>query len=180
MEQNGLTAPPVRNKVDMKGDDDMKLLFKQRFFSWLDSYDVYDENGRTLYTVEGKLGWGHVLHILDQKGQHAATLKEVVLTFLRPKFEMLVDGCKVGTLTKEITFFKPRFDLDFNGWSVSGDFWEWDYRILDDRGDIVAVVSKEIWNWTDTYSIEVADPADALYALMVTLAIDAEKCTRDS
>ena len=23
----------------------MKLLFRQRVFSWLDSYDVYDENG---------------------------------------------------------------------------------------------------------------------------------------
>ena len=23
----------------------MKLLFKQRFFSWFDSYDIYNENG---------------------------------------------------------------------------------------------------------------------------------------
>ena len=25
----------------------MKLLFKQRFFSWFDSYDIYDETGAT-------------------------------------------------------------------------------------------------------------------------------------
>ena len=25
----------------------MKLLFKQRFFSWFDSYDIYDEVGNT-------------------------------------------------------------------------------------------------------------------------------------
>ena len=37
----------------------MKLLFKQRFFSWFDSYDIYDENGDTVYTVEGQLAWGH-------------------------------------------------------------------------------------------------------------------------
>ena len=36
----------------------MKLLFKQRFFSWFDSYDIYDEGGRGVFTVEGKLGWG--------------------------------------------------------------------------------------------------------------------------
>ena len=29
----------------------MKLLFKQRFFSWFDSYDIYDEAGTTLFTV---------------------------------------------------------------------------------------------------------------------------------
>ena len=53
----------------------MKLLFKQRFFSWLDSYDIFDENGNTVYTVEGKLSWGHCLHIHDASGTHVATLK---------------------------------------------------------------------------------------------------------
>ena len=27
----------------------MKMLFKQRFFSWLDSYDIYDEAGNRLH-----------------------------------------------------------------------------------------------------------------------------------
>ena len=31
----------------------MKLLFKQRFFSWFDSYDIYYEDGDVAYTVEG-------------------------------------------------------------------------------------------------------------------------------
>ena len=26
----------------------MKLLFKQRFFSWFDSYDIFDENGNRI------------------------------------------------------------------------------------------------------------------------------------
>jgi hypothetical protein len=29
-----------------EGVINMKLLFKQRFFSWLDSYDIYDEQGQ--------------------------------------------------------------------------------------------------------------------------------------
>ncbi len=33
----------------------MKLLFKQRMFTWFDSYDIYDEAGHTVYTVEGEL-----------------------------------------------------------------------------------------------------------------------------
>ena len=33
----------------------MRLLFRQRLFSWFDSYDIYDEAGNTVYTVEGKL-----------------------------------------------------------------------------------------------------------------------------
>ena len=44
----------------------------------------------------------------------------------------------------------------------------------------MARVTKELFNWTDTYVIDVADPADALHALMVVLAIDAEKCSRSN
>ena len=67
----------------------MKLLFKQRFFTWFDSYDIYDESGATLFTVEGQLGWGHTLHINDAKGEHIATLKQRLFTFL-PKFDLYI------------------------------------------------------------------------------------------
>ncbi len=159
----------------------MKLLFKERFFSWLDSYDVFDENGNTVYSVEGQLSWGHCLHIHDAHGTHVATLKERVLTFL-PKFELYLGDEReyLGCIQKEFTLFKPAFDIDFNGWHIDGDFWEWDYQILDASGRLIATVTKELFNWTDTYSIDVENPEDALYALMLVLAIDAEKCSRNN
>ena len=39
-------------------------------------------------------------------------------------------------------------------------------------------VSKQLFNWTDTYVIDVKNPNDALYVLMLVLAIDAEKCSK--
>lgn len=56
---------------------------------------------------------------------------------------------------------------------------EWDYEIVDGRGNLVATVTKELFNWTDTYVMDIRDPGDALYVLMVVLAIDAEKCSRN-
>ena len=157
----------------------MKLLFKQRFFSWFDSYDIFDENGQTVYTVEGQLAWGHRLHILDRDGNHIGTVKQRVFTFM-PKFELYEGDECLGTLEKEpFTFFKSRYYIGFNGWQIEGQFMEWDYSITDQSGREVAVISKELFNWTDTYAIDVADPEDALRALMVVLAIDAEKCSRD-
>lgn len=46
----------------------MRLLFKQRMFTWFDSYDIYDDAGHTIYTVEGKLSWGHRLVIYSNAG----------------------------------------------------------------------------------------------------------------
>ena len=111
----------------------MRLLFQQRLFSWFDSYDIYDEEGRTVYTVEGKLSWGHRLEIYGPAGDHLGTVKEEVLTFL-PRFSIYVEGRYLGCIRKEFTLFKPRFQLECSGWQVDGDFWEWDYQVTDPAG----------------------------------------------
>ncbi len=156
----------------------MRLLFKQRLFSWFDSYDIYDEAGNTVYTVEGKLSWGHCLHILNAAGEHIGTVQERVLTFL-PRFELYIRDQYVGSIQKRFTFFAPKFDIDCNGWQAEGDLLEWDDRVPEAGGAPVATVRKELFHWTDTYVIDVADPGNALCALMLVLAIDAEKCSRN-
>ena len=104
-------------------------------------------------------------------------IKEKVLTWF-PKFEIYIGDRYSGCISKEFTFLKPKFNLDYNGWHVDGDWLEWDYTILNSTGQSIARVSKEIWNWTDTYIIDIHKPQDALYTLMLVLAIDAEKCSR--
>lgn len=155
----------------------MKLLFKQRFFSWFDSYDIYDESDRTLYVVKGQLSWGHMLKIYNDNGFEVGTVKEKIITLL-PKFEIYMGDTYVGMIKKELTLFKPKYDIDFNGWHIDGSFTEWDYSISGSRGELIATISKQIFKWTDTYVIDVINPNNALCALMFVLAIDAEKCSR--
>ena len=155
----------------------MKLLFKQRLFSWFDSYDIYDEDGNSVYTVKGQLSWGHCLKIYDADAHEVGTIQERILTLL-PKFEVYLGNQYVGSISKEFSFFTPKFNIDYNGWHVDGDFFEWDYSILNQSGQQIAEVSKQLFNWTDTYVIDVQNPNDALGALMLVLAIDAEKCSR--
>ncbi len=156
----------------------MRLLFKQRVFSWLDSYDIYDEQGSTVFSVEGKMSWGHRLHILDSSGRHVGTVQQRLLTFL-PQFEVYMGDTLVGTIRKEFSFLTPRFTLDCRGWEVQGQIMEWDYEIIDSQGGLVATVTKELFHWSDTYVMDIADPGNALYVLMIVLAIDAEKCSRN-
>lgn len=157
----------------------MKLLFKQRLFSWFDSYDIYDEAGNTVYTVKGQFAWGHCLKIYNAHGEEIGTVKQRMLTLL-PKFEIYRGERYLGCISKEFSFIKPKYNIDFNGWQVEGDWLEWDYTIVNSAGQQIASVSKELWNWTDTYTINVHNPSDAVYALMLVLAIDAEKCSRDN
>lgn len=154
----------------------MKLLFKQKLFSWFDSYDIYNENGEAVYTVKGRLSWGHCLEIFDAAGSHVGTVKEEVLTLL-PRFAMYIGGNYIGQIKKEFTFFKPVFTLDCNDWQVEGNWVEWDYEVRDSKGMTVMFADKELWNWSDTYVLDIGRTEDQLLCLMIVLAIDAAKCS---
>ena len=154
----------------------MKLLFKQRLFSWFDSYDIFNEAGETVYVVKGQLAWGHLLKIYDATGNEIGYIKEKIFSWF-PKFEIYIGGKYMGCIKKEFSLFLPKFTIDYKGWQVEGDWFEWSYNIMDNSG-VIAKVTKELWNWTDTYSIDICHSEDSLYALMLVLAIDAEKCSR--
>ncbi|NLZ45907.1 MAG: hypothetical protein GX896_04365 [Clostridiales bacterium] len=155
----------------------MKLLLKQKLFSWFDSYNVYDEYGETVFKVKGQLSFGHRLVVYDANGREIGMLKEKVFAFL-PRFYMYVNGVEIGWIKKKFTFFKPQFELNCNGWLVDGNFFEWDYSVYENNNEIITL-SKEIFNFTDTYVIDVKRPEDGLLGLLIVLAIDAEKCSRN-
>ena len=156
----------------------MKLLFKQRLFSWFDSYDIYDTTGKVMYTVEGELALGHLLRIYDASGREVGHIKQEIFTFL-PKFNMYIGDLCIGSICREFSF-TPKYNIDYKGWTVEGNWIEWDYGIFNGTGIQIASITKEVLNFTDTYVIDVMNPEDAIYALMLGLAIDAEKCSRDN
>ena len=157
----------------------MKMLFKQKLFSWFDSYDIYDEHGETLYTVKGQFGFGHRFKVLDNNEREVGYVKQRIWTWL-PKFDIYVNEELIGTIKKEFTFLRHKFTIDYKGWVVEGDFLGWDYRVKDASGNEVARVSKQIFKLTDTYEIDVVDSSNALNVLLLVIAIDAEECSRNN
>lgn len=155
----------------------MKMIFKQRLLTWLDGYKIYDEGGSLLFKVEGKISFGHRLHIYNSKGKHIATVKEKIIDLL-PEFKLYVGRKNIGTLRKKITLLRPAYKLASKGWTAEGDFFEFDYEIKDSKGSRVAYVDKVFFRLSDTYEINVENPENALCVLMMVLAIDAEKCSR--
>jgi galactokinase len=84
---------------------------------------------------------------------------------------------EIGYIQKEFSLFTPRFLVYVNGWTVEGDFFGWEYKIKNGI-NTVATISKELFNFTDTYTIVVKEE-NALEALLVVLAIDAVKCSKN-
>lgn len=155
----------------------MKLLIKQRVFSWTDTYDVYDESGAVKYFVKAEFfPLGHILHVYDAAEREAGVIRQKLLSLL-PVFEIEVDGRTVGRIEKRISLFWPKYDIDYNGWRAEGDFMGWEYDVYSGRGT-VAHITKEMFHWGDTYVIDYPDPEDELTALLLVIAIDAANCSQ--
>ena len=122
----------------------MKLLIKQRVFSWSDSYDIYDENGNKKYFVKAEF-WslGHRLHVYDVYDREIGMIKQRLFSFM-PIFDIEVDGKVLGSIQKKFTFFKPRYEIDFNGWRVEGNFMGWDYDVYAGCSAVIHI-SKELF-----------------------------------
>lgn len=155
----------------------MKLIIKERIFSWFDSYDVYDEHKKTAFTVKGKLAWGHMLVIYDKDGEKVGKVEEKIISLL-PKYEIFENGESLGCIRKDITLVKPKYSLDSKGWTAKGDIVQWNYKIVKDK-KVIATISRKLIRLKDTYVIEVENDKDALRALMFVLAIDAERCSKE-
>lgn len=155
----------------------MQLRIKQRIFSWTDSYDVYDETGEPRYEVRAEwLTLGHQIHVYDKRsGQELGSIHEKLFTFL-PQFEIVINGRTVGTIRKGFSLFTPRYHVDFRGWDVEGNLMGWDYRVVQGNTEIMSI-SKEIFNWSDTYLLNYANPAYEMPGLLLVIAIDAANCS---
>ena len=100
----------------------MKLLFKQRLFSWLDSYDIYDENEQTVYVVKGQLAIGHCLNIFDAAGDQLGTVRQKLLTWM-PKYEIYEKEQYIGCISREAFSFRPRYDIDLTAGILRAALW---------------------------------------------------------
>lgn len=157
----------------------MQLLIKQRIFTITDNYYVYDETGEIRYEVEDELfRLGHQIHVYDKRtGREVGSIHQRFFT-LMPEFEIVIDGRVMGTIRKKISFFTPQYEVDYRGWHVEGNLMGWDYQVM--RGDMeVMTISKELFNWSDTYSLRYDNPADEIPGLLLVIAIDAVNCDRN-
>lgn len=151
----------------------MKLYIKQKVFSLKDKFTVTDENGNTVYTVEGEFfSLGKKLHVYDVNGNEVLFLQQKVWTLL-PKFYAYSGNNMLFEIRQLFSFLKPKYEILGINWKIEGSVWEHDYNIIDDKGFSVVSVHKKWMSWGDSYELDLADGKDIITALGAVLAIDA-------
>lgn len=146
-------------------------------FSWTDTYDVFDEFENPKYFVKAEfLSLGHNIHVYEKStGREIGAIHQKVFAFL-PAFEIEISGCHIGTIQRKFSLFRSQYEIDYNGWRVEGDFMGWDYDVMSGCSSIIHI-TKELFHWGDTYTLNFANPEDEVMGLLLVIAIDAANCS---
>ena len=90
----------------------MKLYIKQKVFSWVDRFTVFDETGADKYYVEGEFfSWGKKLHVTDLTGRETAFIQQKVFNMM-PRFFVYMDGVERAEIVKRFTFFFEKYEIE--------------------------------------------------------------------
>lgn len=161
----------------------MKLYIKQKVFSWKDKFTVKDVDGNDRYMVEGEFFTiGRKLHVYDMAGREVIYIAQEVWAWLQ-QYHVHVAGSHAADVKQEFTWFRPKYEISgpsCPGWTVDGSFWEHEYEVRDENGQVIVRISKEWMTWGDSYELDIADPAHEQLALAIVLAIDCAKANQNN
>lgn len=152
----------------------MKFFIKERAWTLREEFIIRDQNQRPAFKVEGAFFHvGDNLRLIDlHVHQEAAHIKQKLLA-LTPHYEIYQNGEHWASLhEKFLHFFGERFQIKLtNGeiYHIEGNIWNWDFTVSNERGDLLAQISKRLSLFVDSYVVEIAQTADV--PLMLALAI---------
>lgn len=151
-----------------------RFTMRERLIAVGDDYWIEDDAGERVFKVNGKaLRIRDTWVLEDARGQEVAKIRERKLS-IRDAIKIELPE-REATVKKALIGIRDRFHVEMDGGpdlTVKGNIVDHEYEIERD-GHKIAEVSKKWLRVRDSYSIDVADPADTVLAIAVAVAVDA-------
>jgi uncharacterized protein YxjI len=165
--------PLLRGRRD--GDDGTKYQMREKVFAIGDDFWIETDGGERAFKVNGKaLRVRDTLVLETPGGDELFTIQEKKLS-VRDRMDIERDGHTVATVKKALVSpLRERFSIDVDGgpdMEAKGNITDHEYKIERD-GHEVAEISKRWFRVRDTYGIEIAAGQDDALILAVTVCID--------
>ena len=148
------------------------FLVKQKFRLGGERFDIKDDRGVVNYQVEGSFFQiPKTFTIYDADGEQVSEISKEFFTLL-PRFNIQLRNGSNFVIRKKLTFFRDRYEFDHLGLRIEGNIWDLNFKLLDDRDQLVAEIRKEIFHLTSTYTVTVYEDSYADLVISLCVAID--------
>ena len=152
----------------------MLYRIREKFWSWGNDFAITDADGDVRFLVDGAVfSWGDDLALQDPRGRELARITQRLFSFM-PRYEIFIGGELFAEVVKEWSWFRKNFTLDVpgpNDYSIEGSFWEHDFTFTR-GGRVVARVSKDWFDWTDSYGVDIEAGEDDVAIVCACIVID--------
>ena len=148
------------------------FLVKQKFRLGGERFDIKDDRGVVNYQVEGSFFQiPKTFTIYDAYGEQVSEISKEFFTLL-PHFNIQLRNGSNFVIRKKLTFFRDKYEFDHLGLRIEGNIWDLNFKLLDDRDQLIAEIRKEIFHLTSTYTVTVYEDSYADLVISLCVAID--------
>lgn len=148
------------------------FLVKQKFRLGGERFDIKDDRGVVNYQVEGSFFQiPKTFTIYDAYGEQVSEISKEFFTLL-PRFTIQLRNSSNFVIRKKLTFWRDKYEFDDLGLRIEGNIWDLNFKLLDDRDQLVAEIRKEIFHLTSTYTVTVYEDSYADLVISLCVAID--------
>ena len=148
------------------------FLVKQKFRLGGERFDIKDDRGVVNYQVEGSFFQiPKTFTIYDAYGEQVSEISKEFFTLL-PRFTIQLRNGSNFVIRKKLTFFRDKYEFDDLGLRIVGNIWDLNFKLLDDRDQVIAEIRKEIFHLTSTYTVTVYEDSYADLVISLCVAID--------
>jgi hypothetical protein len=145
---------------------------KQKFRLGGERFDIKDDRGVVNYQVEGSFFQiPKTFTIYDAYGEQVSEISKEFFTLL-PRFTIQLRNGSNFVIRKKLTFFRDKYEFDDLGLRIEGNIWDLNFKLLDDRDQVIAEIRKEIFHLTSTYTVTVFEDSYADLVISLCVAID--------
>jgi uncharacterized protein YxjI len=176
MERRGPRAMiPGMGLLRNRGPDGTRYTMREKLFSIGDDFWIENDAGEKVFKVNGKAFRVRDTFVLESPtGEELFTIQEKKLS-IRDKMQVERNGKTVATIKKAlVTPLRDRYSIEVEGGpdlEAKGNIVDHEYEFKRD-GDKVAEVSKRWFRMRDTYGIEIGPDQDDALILACTVCID--------
>ena len=154
-------------------------LVKQKFRLGGERFDIKNDLGMVEYQVEGSfLKIPKTFTVFDVEGQKVSHITKKTFSLL-PQFTVELEDGSNFFIRKKLTLFRDKYDISNLGLRIEGNIWDLNFRLLDDRDQLVAEISKQVFTLTSTYQVAVYEEKYANLVISLCLAIDYVEMTEN-
>ena len=148
------------------------FLVKQKFRLGGERFDIKDDRGVVNYQVEGSFFQiPKTFTIYDAYSEQVSEISKEFFTLL-PRFTIQLRNGSNFVIRKKLTFWRDRYEFDNLGLRIEGNIWDLNFKLLDDRDQLIAEIRKEIFHLTSTYTVTVYEDSYADLVISLCVAID--------